>query len=148
MRLTRFLLPAFLLWAICARVAAEAQPMSPVGPDSRIEIVYSGAKDCPACLGWKREGGGRELFMRFAESRHVVFREIEKATLDAPFSDSEWPEDLRWLPKGNPKLYDIVPAFSVLVDGRLVMTRFGTVGWGGEVVPAVRALVRDKLDAP
>jgi hypothetical protein len=107
---------------------AQASPplseriLESVRPDSRLEVFYLGAPDCPYCVQWERRARGDLLAWTGAMS--IGYVEIRGETLRQPISDRHYPAQYRWVyEQVGPSRG--VPRFLLTIDGRVRLSTFG-----------------------
>jgi len=121
------LLLAGMLPALDSR-AQQSPPISAgilesVRPDSRLEIFYLGAPDCPYCKQW--EAKSRRELVAWAAAKGVYYVEVTGETLRQPISERHYPPQ-------HQKVYQQVgpsrgvPRFLLAVDGQVRLNTLGT----------------------
>ncbi len=117
-----------------------------VKPDSRIEIVYIHANDCPYCRSWRYTlNGGWKRFSQKPEAKYVNLITVDKGFLRYPLKENDYPEGYRHLYKIAPNFGKGVPAWWVLVDGQPILRNGGERNWDTTVEPTIIDLVTKKL---
>ena len=140
--MTRFL--RLLGFAFCCMVpAALAQPVPPaiqsilaqVKPDSRLEVFYLGAPDCPYCQHWEQKE--RDDLIVWAAARDIAFTEVIGETLRQPIVERHYPERYRWVYQQIGPSRG-VPRFLLAADGRVILSAYGTNRYTEQFLPAVK----------
>lgn len=110
-----------------------------VTSSSEILIVYIAASNCPPC--WIYKASDHPVWIRSAEYKHVIFRELNFPQFQRTDEDRYWPAELRWV---REKTYAQrgAPRWIVAVDGRIVSNRRS---WNGQTYPLIQRLVARKL---
>ena len=104
-------------------------------------IVYLSAADCPNCRAFN--ASQRPAFLASPEARRVQFREVERDTLRRPLVDSDWPQDLKWLPAAaGGQIRPATPGFIVIQGNTVVLVTYGVSNWTSMVLPKVRELLK------
>ncbi len=101
-----------------------------------IAVFYLSTPDCPYCAHW--ESQTRERFLASPEGRAVKYVEIRGETLRRPIEARHFPPEYQWVPQQIGPSRG-VPRFILAVDGRVVMSAYGTGGFEREFLPALRA---------
>src|SRR5258707_10219861 len=79
---------------------AQASPplseriLESVRPDSKLEVFYLGASDCPYCIQWERKARGDLL--AWTGGMSIAYVEIRGETLRQPITDRHYPAQYRW----------------------------------------------------
>lgn len=135
--MTRRLVLALLLFAAAGIASAQAR---------RFDMFYLSAPDCPYCARW--ESQSRAAFLASPEGRAVNFVEVRGETLRQPIEARHYPARYRWA-------YDQVgpsagvPRFLLAVDGKVVLSAFGTGGFRNKFLPGLRAAIaKHPLEQP
>lgn len=134
---------AILLLALAAAAPrAEAQSrgalLESVRGNSRIEMFYLSAPDCPYCAHW--ESRAKDELLASPAGRAVRFVEIRGETLRAPITARHYPPEFRWVfEQVGPSRG--VPRFLLAVDGKVVLSAFGTGGYTRAFLPALKEIV-------
>ena len=94
-----------------------------VKPDSRLEVFYLGAPDCPYCRQW--EAKSRSDLVAWAAAKGVYYVEVHGETLRQPILDRHYP------PQYLPVYQQVgpsrgVPRFLLAVDGKVRLNTLGT----------------------
>lgn len=136
----RALLAAVLACFVSA--AAAQSPLSPalesilaqVKPDSRLEVFYLGAPDCPYCIHWELKE--RDDLIAWTSARGIGFAEVMGETLRQPIVARHYPPQHRWVfEQVGPSRG--VPRFLLAVDGRVVLSSYGTNRYKDIFLPAL-----------
>lgn len=120
-----------LLAGMVPALEASAQQSSPISagilesvrPDSRLEIFYLGAPDCPYCKQW--EAKSRRELVAWAAAKGVYYVEVTGETLRQPISERHYPPQ-------HQNVYQQVgpsrgvPRFLLAVDGQVRLNTLGT----------------------
>jgi hypothetical protein len=115
-----------LTFAIESRAQAPA-PLSErilesVRPDSKLEVFYLGAPDCPYCIQWERKA--RSDLLLWTAGMSIGFVEIRGETLRAPITDRHYPPQYQWVyQQVGPSRG--VPRFLLTIDGKLKLSTLG-----------------------
>jgi len=109
-----------------------------VRPDSRIEMFYLSAPDCPYCTHW--ESRAKAELLASPTGRSLRFVEIRGETLRLPITARHYPPEFRWVFEqvGSSRG---VPRFLLAVDGNVMLSAFGTGGYANVFLPALNAVV-------
>jgi len=130
-RLGRFWLAAVMLVGVTFAIESRAQGSAPlserilesVRPDSKLEVFYLGAPDCPYCIQWERKARGDLL--AWTGGMSIAFVEIHGETLRQPITDRHYPPQYRWVyEQVGPSRG--VPRFLLTIDGRVRLNTLGT----------------------
>ena len=109
--------------------------------DSRIEVFYLSAPDCPYCAHW--ESQSRAALLASPEGKAVRFIEIRGRTLREPIDERHYPPEHRWVfEKIGPSRG--VPRFLLAVDGKIVANAYGTGEYTTKFLPALKEVVARK----
>jgi len=107
---------------------AQASPplseriLESVRPDSKVEVFYLGAPDCPYCVQWERKARGDLL--AWTGGMSIAYVEIRGETLRAPITDRHYPPQYRWVyEQVGPSRG--VPRFLLTIDGRVRLSTLG-----------------------
>jgi hypothetical protein len=123
-------LAAAMLVGMTFAVESRAQTPAPlserilesVRPDSKLEVFYLGAPDCPYCIQWERKARGDLLLWTTGMS--IAFVEIRGETLRQPITDRHYPPQYRWVyEQVGPSRG--VPRFLLTIDGKLKLSTLG-----------------------
>ena len=103
-----------------------------------IEVFYLGAPDCPYCRKW--ESQTRPGFLASPEGKAVTYVEIRGETLRQPIVARHYPAQYRWVYEqvGDSRG---VPRFLLAVDGKVVLSAFGTDGFEKVFLPALKKVL-------
>jgi hypothetical protein len=124
----RFLLGLALL---CSATVASA----------RIDVFYLATPDCPYCRHW--EATSRDAFLASREGRAVNYVEIRGETLRRPIDARHYPPEYMWVfEQIGPSRG--VPRFLLAIDGKVVMSAFGTSNYRTQFLPALRAALAER----
>ena len=109
----------------------------------RIEVFYLSAPDCPYCRHW--ESQTRPGFLASPEGKAVRYVEIHGETLRQPIEERHYPPEHRWVfQQIGPSRG--VPRFLLAIDGKVVLSAYGTGGYTTKFLPALKeALARGQL---
>jgi hypothetical protein len=128
----------------CLACATAAQPPIPpalrsiiaqVKPDSRLEVFYLGAPDCPYCQHWEQKE--RDDLIVWAAGNGVAYAEIIGETLRQPITERHYPPRHRWV-YGQIGPSRGVPRFLLAVDGRILLSAYGTNRYSELFLPALK----------
>jgi len=131
-----------VLLACLAPAATPQSPLSPalqsilaqVRPESRLEVFYLGTPDCPYCQQWERKE--RDDLVLWTASKGVGYAEIIGETLRQPIVERHYPPRYRWVfEQIGPSRG--VPRFLLAVDGRVILSAFGTNRYTEQFFPAL-----------
>lgn len=115
-----------------------AAVLESVRPDSRIEMFYLSAPDCPYCVHWESRAKGELLASPAGQVLRFV--EIRGETLRLPIAARHYPPEFRWVfEQVGPSRG--VPRFLLAVDGKVVLSAFGTGGYTNVFLPALNAVI-------
>ena len=111
---------------------------------TRIEVFYLGAPDCPFCRQW--ESRTRPGFLASPEGKAVTYIEIHGETLRQPIEARHYPREYQWVfEQVGPSRG--VPRFLLAEDGKVVHSAFGTDGFERVFLPALKkVLARRSLE--
>src|SRR5687767_1266640 len=115
-----------LTFAIESRTQAPA-PLSgrileSVRPDSKLEVFYLAAPDCPYCIQWERKARGDLLL--WTSGMSIGYLEIRGETLREPITERHYPPQYRWVyEQVGPSRG--VPRFLLAIDGKLKLSTLG-----------------------
>ena len=105
---------------------------------SRIEVFYLGTPDCPYCRQW--ESRSRAALLASPEGKAIRFVEIRGETLRKPIEAQHYPPEHLWVfEQIGPSRG--VPRFLLAIDGKIVLTAFGTDGYSQLFLPALKQAV-------
>lgn len=113
-------------FAIESRTQAPA-PLSErilesVRPDSKLEVFYLAAPDCPYCIQWEKKARGDLLLWTGGMS--IGFVEIRGETLQQPITERHYPPQYRWVyEQVGPSRG--VPRFLLTIDGKVKLSTLG-----------------------
>ena len=125
-RIAVLFLAALLVLAFGGRALAAGE---------RIEVFYLGAPDCPYCAHW--ESQSRDAFLASPEGKAVRFVEIRNETLRRPIEARHYPPEYQWVfQQIGPSRG--VPRFLLAIDGKVVLSAFGTGGFHRTFLPALK----------
>jgi pyruvate-formate lyase-activating enzyme len=137
-------LRALLALALCCFAPLVlAQPLPPalqsivaqVKPGSRLEVFYLGAPDCPYCQHWEQKE--RDDLVVWAAGKGVAFTEILGETLRQPIVERHYPPRYRWVYEQIGPSRG-VPRFLMAVDGRVILSAYGTNRYSELFLPALK----------
>jgi hypothetical protein len=114
--------------------------------DSRIEVFYLSAPDCPYCWHW--EARSRSTLLDSPEGKAIRFIEIRGDTLREPIDAKHYPPEHLWVfEQIGPSRG--VPRFLLAIDGKLVANAYGTGGYNRTFLPALKeAVARRQMEKP
>jgi len=126
------------LWLAAAAVligvtfAIESRPQAPapvserilesVRPDSKLEVFYLGAPDCPYCIQWEKKARGDLLLWTGGMS--IGFVEIRGETLREPIIERHYPPQYQWVYQQLGPSRG-VPRFLLAIDGKVRLSTLG-----------------------
>lgn len=152
---TRFI--AVLLLALAAavpegRAQSSATPsqrieaiLDRVRPDSRLEMFYLSAPDCPYCTHWESRAMGELL--AWAADKPLDFVEIRGQTLRQPITERHYPPEYRWVYEQIGPSRG-VPRFLLAVDGRVLLSAYGTNRYNEVFFPALKKVTARRAETP
>lgn len=113
-------------FAIESRTQAPA-PLSErilesVRPDSKLEVFYLAAPDCPYCIQWEKKARGDLLLWTGGMS--IAFVEIRGETLRQPITERHYPPQYQWVYQQIGPSRG-VPRFLLAIDGKVRLSTFG-----------------------
>ena len=112
--------------ALCASLPAAA---------AEIVVLYLGAPDCPYCAHW--ESQSRSALLASPEARAFRYVEVRGETLRRPIEARHNPPEYRWVfDQIGPSRG--VPRFVLAVDGKVVLSAYGTGGYSQAFLPRLR----------
>lgn len=109
--------------------------------DSKITLVYLGARDCHFCNQW--EENEQQKFLLSKEIKQIEFLKIVRNTFHRNVQSDDFPDDFKWL-------YEIVkrdnttPTFAVLVDKAVVLKAAGSNNWDKKIMPLLTDLIKKR----
>lgn len=117
--------------------------------DTRIELLYVGARDCPSCAGYEVEYFGRKNLMaeRLPEFAQITYTRAYLGSFRTRGIDYALPAHLAPLAKPGPNgeapamRYRGTPYFVLLLDGRIVTQVHGLSSFDSIVIPQARQAV-------
>ncbi len=109
-----------------------------VRPDSRVEMFYLSAPDCPYCAHW--ESRAKSELLASPAGRAVRYVEIHGETLRMPITERHYPTEFRWVFEQVGPTRG-VPRFLLAIDGKIVLGAIGTGGYANRFLPVLRAVV-------
>jgi hypothetical protein len=112
-----------------------------VHKDSKITLVYLGARDCHYCSQW--EENEQRKFLLSREIKSIEFIKIERNTFHRNLQPDDFPDDFKWLYE-NVKMDNSTPTFAVLVDKTIVLKVAGSNNWDKKVMPLLTNLIDKK----
>jgi hypothetical protein len=112
-----------------------------VHKDSKITLVYLGARDCHFCSQW--EENEQQKFLLSEEFKHIEFLKIVRNTFHRNLQSDDFPVGYKWLYE-SVKMDDSTPTFVVLVDRSVVLTVAGSNNWDTKVMPLLTDLIEKK----
>ena len=125
---------------------ANTFPCKAHAADSRIEVFYLSAPDCPYCRIW--EFRSRSALLESPEGKAIRFIDIRGETLRQPIEARHYPPEHLWVfEEIGPSRG--VPRFLLAIDGKIVLTAFGTDGYSQLFLPALKkAVARMQAEKP
>jgi len=109
-----------------------------------IEVFYLGAPDCPYCQHW--EARSRAELLESPEGKAARFVEIRGETLRQPIEARHYPPEYQWVFRQVGPSRG-VPRFLLAVDGKVVLSAFGTEAYRQTFLPALKeAVARRRLE--
>jgi hypothetical protein len=112
--------------------AIESRPQTPaplserilesVRPDSKLEVFYLGAPDCPYCIQWEKKA--RADLLLWTAGMSISYVEIRGETLRQPIIERHYPPQYRWVYEQIGPSRG-VPRFLLAVDGKLKLSTLG-----------------------
>ena len=131
--------------AIAGRAAPDAQDarrlagvMEAVRQDSRLQMFYLSAPDCSYCRQW--ESRARVELLSWSAGKALGIVEIRGETLRLPITAQHYPPEYRWVYEQIGPSRG-VPRFLLAVDGRVVLSAFGTARYDEVFLPALKGVV-------
>jgi predicted bacteriocin transport accessory protein len=112
--------------------------------DSKITLVYLGARDCHFCKQW--EENEQQIFLLSKEFKHIEFLKIERNTFRRSLQLDDFPDDFKWLYE-SVKMDNSTPTFAVLVDKTVVLKVAGSNNWDKKIMPLFTNLIEKKSAA-
>ena len=109
--------------------------------DSKIVLVYLGARDCHFCDQW--EENEQQKILLSEEIKHIEFYKIVRSTFHRNLQLSDFQDDLKWLYE-SVKMDNSTPTFVVLVDKTIVLKIAGLNYWDERVMPLLTELIKKK----
>ena len=141
----RFLAALLLALAAAApdgRAQSPAAPAHRIGailnsvrPDSRLEMFYLSAPDCPYCTHW--ESRARNELLAWSADKALGLVEIRGETLRQPITERHYPLEYRWVYEQIGPSRG-VPRFLLAVDGRVRLSVYGTARYNDVFLPALK----------
>jgi len=129
-------LPGFLPSAL-----AESQATS----KSELLLVYWGSRDCQWCTYWESSLSGMEASLKSSEEfKRLTYRVVKNASLADPYTDSDYPSDIKWLKERVDRGEDKNPGRPgwVLYVNKVRAAKFyGTRDWNSKILPEIKRLV-------
>jgi hypothetical protein len=109
--------------------------LAQVKPESRLEVFYLGAPDCPYCIDWELHE--RDDLVVWTAGRDIGYAEIVGETLRQPILERHYPPRHRWVfQQIGPSRG--VPRFLLAADGRVILSSFGTHRYKDVFFPALK----------
>jgi hypothetical protein len=109
--------------------------------DSKITLVYLGARDCHFCNQW--EENEQQKFLSSEEIKHIVFLKIVRNTFHRNLQIEDLPDDFKWIYE-SVKMDNSTPTFAVLVDKAVVLKIAGSNNWDKRVMPLLTDIIEKK----
>jgi len=119
-----------VLVGVTLAIGSRAQSSAPlserilesVRPDSKLEVFYLGAPDCPYCIQWEKKARGDLLL--WAGGMSIAYAEIRGETLRQPIIERHYPSEYRWVyEQVGPSRG--VPRFLLAIDGKVRLSTLG-----------------------
>lgn len=105
---------------------------------TEIVVFYLGAPDCPYCAHW--ESQSRPALLASPEARAFRYVEVRGETLKRPIVARHYPPEYRWaFDQIGPSRG--VPRFLLAIDGKVVLSAYGTGGYTQAFLPRLREAV-------
>jgi hypothetical protein len=114
-----------------------------VRPDSKLEIFYLGAPDCPYCHQWEAKARGE--LSAWAAAKGIAYVEIRGETLRLPITDRHFPPEHR-------KVYEQigpsrgVPRFLLAIDGKVRLSAFGIYRYDEVFLPILKQVAERRTN--
>lgn len=129
-RLGALWLAAAMLVGLTFAIESRGQASAPrserilesVRPDSKLEVFYLAAPDCPYCIQWERKARGDLLLWTGGMS--IAFVEIRGETLRQPITERHYPPQYRWVYEQIGPSRG-VPRFLLTIDGKVRLSTLG-----------------------
>jgi hypothetical protein len=107
----------------------------------RVDVFYLATPDCPYCRHW--EATSRDAFLASPEGRAVNYVEIRGETLRRPIDARHYPAEYQWVfEQIGPSRG--VPRFLLAIDGKVVMSAYGTNAYRTQFLPALQAALAER----
>ena len=125
-----WLAAAAMLIGVTFALESRPQPSPPlserilesVRPDSKLEVFYLAAPDCPYCIQWEKKARGD--LMLWAGGMSIAYVEIRGETLRQPITERHYPAQYQWVyQQVGPSRG--VPRFLLTIDGKVKLSTFG-----------------------
>ena len=137
-----------LLSAVTPVGAQQSAPISAgiletVKPESRLEVFYLGAPDCPYCHHW--EAKSRSDLIAWAAAKGVYYVEIRGETLKQPIDERHYP------PQHHNVFQQVgpsrgVPRFLLAVDGKVRLNTLGTNRYQEIFLPILKQIAERRAN--
>ncbi len=114
-----------------------------VRPDSRLEMFYLSAPDCPYCTHW--ESQARDELFSWSTGKALAFVEIRGETLRQPITERHYPPEYRWVYEQIGPSRG-VPRFLLAVDGRVLLSAYGTNRYKEVFFPALKKVTARRAE--
>ena len=129
-------LPGFLPPAL-AETQATSKP--------ELLLVYWSSRDCRWCTYWEGSWSGMEDGLKSSEEfKKLTYRVVKNARLADPYTDSDYPPDIKWLKervdRGEEKNPGR-PGWVFFVNKVRVAKFYGTRDWESKILPEIKRLV-------
>jgi hypothetical protein len=108
---------------------------------ARVEVFYLSTPDCPYCRHW--EATSRDAFLASPEGKAVTFVEIRGETLRQPIDARHYPPEYQWVFEQIGRSRG-VPRFLLAINGKVVMSAYGTNAYRIQFLPALRAALAER----
>ena len=125
-----WLAAAAVLIGVTFAIESRPQTSAPVSerilesvrPDSKLEVFYLGAPDCPYCIQWEKKARGDLLLWTGGMS--IGFVEIRGETPREPIIERHYPPQYQWVYQQLGPSRG-VPRFLLAIDGKLRLSTLG-----------------------
>lgn len=114
-----------------------------VRPDSRLEMFYLSAPDCPYCTHW--ESHAKDELLAWTSGTSLSFVEIRGETLRLPITERHYPPEFRWVYEQIGPSRG-VPRFLLAVDGRVLLSAYGTNRYREVFFPALKRVTARRAE--
>ena len=149
LRNLRFVWLAVALLSFALECGAQASPpisagiLDSVRPNSRVEVFYLGAPDCPYCQQWEKKA--RADLQTWAAAKGVYYVEIRGETLRAPIVERHYPpEYLGVYQQIGPSRG--VPRFLLAIDGKVRLSAMGVYRYDEVFLPILKQVAERRAN--